>query len=85
MSDETKKLIEDLKAIRLELFRSAANLDDTITQLEISMSKETDADSIRRMVDCLCSWRRTMRVCRDLKKLDELETETWTKLIDSVK
>lgn len=85
MSDETKKLIEDLKAIRLELFRSAANLDDTIAQLETGIHKEMDADSIRTMVYAVCNWRRTARDFRDWKKLDELENETWLKLIDSVK
>lgn len=85
MSDETKKLIEDLKVIRLDLFRSAANLDDAIAQLETGIHKEMDADSIRTMVYAVCSWRRTLRDFHDWKKLDELENETWLKLIDSVK
>lgn len=82
MSDETKKLIEDLKAIRLELFRSAANLDETITQIEICIHKEKNADFVRMVVG---SMREDISKCHNWEQLNELEKETWTKLIESIK
>lgn len=85
MSDETKKLIEDLKAIRLELFRSAANLDLAIEQIEISMHKENKNDFIRMVAKGMRDQREMTSVHHNWEHLNELEKETWAKLIESIK
>ena len=86
MSEETKKAIEELKAIRLELFRSAASLDEAIKSAEFFVESSTGAEQtkfeIRVMADYRINVRDNVYEWSDLKKRED---EAWKKLIDSIK
>lgn len=83
MSEETKKALEELEAIRLKLFRSAASLDQTIKQIELIMG-----DPVGKVGEVGIAWMmqyrmEQLRVC-GWDKLKERETEAWRKLLDSI-
>lgn len=87
MSDETKKLIEELKVIRLELFRSAASLDGFIAQLDNDLDKldgRAGPDYVKTKVRWLQVHREDEIRVLEYDKLISKEKEIWQKIIDSL-
>ena len=87
MSDKTKELIGELKAIRLELFRSAAGLDGFITQLDNDLDKldgRAGPDYVKTKVRWLQVHREDEMRIREYDKLIAKEKEIWQKIVDSL-
>lgn len=84
MSEETKKMIEELKAIRLELFRSAASLDKSIGDIEHFVGDPGGVKIAAVGIAYTAQYRMEQVRVYEWDKLKERETEAWRKLLDSI-
>lgn len=83
MSDR-KELLNQLKAIRLELFRNAASLDRTIAVVERELDDKSNDDEMKRMyIRAEQNYRYDRVVTSDWHKLFELEDVIWQQLVKS--
>lgn len=79
-----EELLEQLKAIRLELFRDAASLDRAILMIERELDDESTDDEMKRMfILAECHHREDQVFTRDWHKLFELENVVWRQLVKS--
>ena len=87
MTNETQKLLDELKAIRLELFRSSAGLDLAIRSIEtdiMAMDEKASPEYVRTLIASEKEYRATMATIQGWDKLVEREKEIWMKLIESI-
>ena len=83
MGDRTKKLLKELENIRLDLFRSAANLDVVISFIENDNHHKDDKNKYLRFL--FMNYSTYRREYKDaLGNLDEKEDQVWESLIKSV-
>lgn len=86
MSEETKTLIEELKEVMMDLYRSAGNLDEIIRSVEGTIETYSNDESyISCLVKSQARYRMEYKHQTEFDKLDEKEKEIWQKLINSVK
>ena len=82
MNDETKKVIEELKTIMLDMYRNASDLDQWIQQVERLMGDETiDPELLNLHIKTLLSYRMDIKLNRSYDTLDQRELIVWKKLI----
>lgn len=71
---EVLSLIEDLKDIRLDFYRSGAQLDALITRLESELYKVGDlSDTVKLTIDNYVTLYKFDKECRGLSGLEEKE------------
>ena len=76
-----EELLEQLKAIRLELFRNAASLDMAIASIERELGNESTDDEPKRMyIIAECHHREDQVFAHDWYKIFELENVVWQQL-----
>lgn len=81
MNEETKKLIEELKGIVLDMYRSAGDLDQWIQQLESVLNDEDmDADVLNTHVKMLMSYRMQVKYNKGFRAIETKEDSIWTRL-----
>ena len=85
MSDETKAILEELKEIRLALFRSAATLDNAIESVELFLNDKADDEYKRMSIIMQRNYRDELRRVFKYDKIDDKEKDAWQRLIDSLK
>lgn len=84
MSNETKELIEELKVIRLGLFRSAANLDQFISKLEVGLDDPAGPEYDKMYARQQQAFREDLTRILEYDKLIMKEKEIWQKIVDSL-
>lgn len=83
MGDRTKKILKELENIRLDLFRSAANLDAVISFIENDNHHKDDKNKYLRFL--FMNYGAYRGKYKDaLGNLDEKEDQVWESLIKSV-
>ena len=81
MNEESKKLIEEMKGVVLDMFRSAADLDQWIQQLESELGKDdNDSDYQRIYVNTISGYREHIKYGRRYNSLDAREASIWERL-----
>lgn len=84
MTNKVLEAIKELESIRLDLFRSAANLDKIIGNLELVKDDQAGSEYIRWYISHSMTARKEIaRVC-DWDKLNERENEIWQKLLNDM-
>lgn len=79
-----EELLEQLKKIRLEWFRSAAGLDRAITCIERELGDESNDDEMKRFyIAAERNFRNDQVVIRDWHRLFELEDVVWQQLCNA--
>ena len=82
MTDETKKLIEELKGIVLDLYRNAGDLDQWIQHLESEAAdKETDPMVLKIYIQTIRRYRTEIKHNKRFSSLDAREESVWERLI----
>lgn len=76
MSDR-KELLEKLKMIRLELFRSAANLDMAIQGIERELEETSNEEEIRMFIRGQSEYRRIRAERSGWNEIYKLEEGVW--------
>lgn len=78
-----KELFTKLRSIQIELFRNAADLDRTITELEL-VSDDPAGEEYIRLFNCqkVASRTATISMCK-WDKLYEQEKDIWQQLINA--
>lgn len=84
MNGKTRKLINDLEEVRLQLFRSAANLDDVISRITVDTLYKDDVDDkyLEFILKNYGSYRNDYR--KAIGDLNKLESDVWESLVKSV-
>ena len=80
MSNNIKESIEKLKEIRLQLFRSAANLDDAIRSLELEQDNPQGLEYLKMLVAITQCQREDCIHVYGWDELNEKEHEVWLKM-----
>lgn len=84
MSDETKAAMAELNAIRLDIFRAAADLDRNIRDIELTLDDPAGPEFIKMFAVNEKNLREdVIRIC-GYDKLIAREKEAWQKLIASL-
>lgn len=78
---DRKELLEKLKQVRLELFRSAANLDMVIQSIELELSGNSDEDYKRMYIGVEREFRDKRARANGWDELYKLEQGVWQQLI----
>jgi hypothetical protein len=84
MTENAKKLIEELKEIMMDYHRSAGNLDDIIRSIETENEKIVDKECRLFFIANQASHRRVTIRYR-FENLEKRESDLWNKLLDEVK
>lgn len=85
MNENTKKSLEELRSIVMDLYRSAGQLDSTLQAIENTLlGNREDSEYFKMLVVHESTYR------NDCKKiafgdLDERENAAWTNLLESLK
>ena len=85
--DKTKlhMCIDDLKDIRLRLFRSVANLDKVIEDIEYSMaSSDSNDEYIAMLIKHELAYRDNYKESNHILDIDKVETVIWKNIISSI-
>ena len=86
MREQIKKQIEELKEVVLDLYRSAANLDENIRLLENELEYPEHNDEYSKIyIQQIRRYRLDTKTHREYDKLDEKELAIWQQIIDAVK
>ena len=78
---DRKELLEKLKQVRLELFRSAADLDVTIQGIEYELSTYSDEEEIPGYIRAAAEFRDKKVHVKGWDELYKLEQGVWQQLI----
>lgn len=81
MTENTKKLIEELKEVMMDLYRSAGQLDAAIRSIEDEIKAETDTTRIQYFIAWQAEYRERFCNTYNYNKLDKREYDLWQKLI----
>lgn len=81
MSENTKKLIEELKEVMMDLHRSAGQLDEAIRSIETEIEEESDTERIRYFIAAQANFRDTFIHHYSYTNLDQREKDLWNKLL----
>lgn len=85
MTNETKKELEELEQVRLELFRCVANLDERIIQARMAIDEySADSEYTKFHIKVDRAHRNSMIKVSEWDKLKEREEVAWQKLLDSI-
>ena len=81
MANPTRReLLDQLKQIQLELYRSAANLDVAIIGIERELNSDSDEDMIKGYIRAEAEFRDVTVKAKDWDKLYKLEEAVWHQL-----
>lgn len=82
MNEEVKKLIEKLKEVMINMYRSASDLDQWIQQVELKLNDETiDSELMNLYIKTIVSYRRDIRKIKNFDGLGSKEDAFWEMLI----
>lgn len=84
MPFKADKKLDELRNIRLALFRSAACLDDVIKNIE-RLDGSSNDEYVKLFIRTQRSYREDCVKIREYDKLNEQEQNAWQNLIDSLK
>lgn len=83
MTTKQKEILEELKQVRLEMFRMTASLDNVISDLELGI-KDDDREYLKHYIVCLLQHRKEIIRVSEWNKLLEKENELCLKLQESI-
>lgn len=78
-----EELLEQLKKIQLEWFRSAANLDAIIRDIELSLDEAENDDMARFFIRCQRNFRADFAKNFGWDEIFKLENVVWQQLIET--
>ena len=79
-----EELLNELKAIRLELFRNTANLDTMISDLEAMLNDESEQeDYIKMCIRMRARYREDLIRVNGYDRLCEREKDIWRQLLET--
>lgn len=84
MSYTRYEIIEELKNIRLELFRSAASLDEAIRKTESFQEEEMDREYLKLAICRTAALREEFKRHYNWDILNDKEREAWQKLLETL-
>lgn len=84
MTEEQKKIIEELEKVRWELFRNLANLDEKIEHIKDVLEYIHDKECAKASVQLARGNRNKKIHIRHWDELDVKEQQLWQKLIESI-
>lgn len=85
MSENAKKLVEELKEVMMDLHRSAGQLDDAIRSIETEIKEEDDIGRIRYFIAAQLKFREEFKDHYHYEDFDKRENDLWQKLINEYK
>ena len=78
---ETKEVIEKMKLVVLDMFRSAADLDQWIQQLELELNKEDNDPTFNKIyVNTIHSYREKVKHDKRWNSIGSMEDSLWEML-----
>ena len=85
MSNEVKKIIEEMKSVVMDFHRTAAHLDNAICNLEFELSSGNyDKDYLLLLTKYLEREREDLKLNRGYHELNQREEELWEKLVNTI-